>query len=96
AARTRQLGLLPFFVRALYPFQSEEPSGLTFDRGDVIEVLACLESGWWNGVCGNNRGWFPSNYVEHISTEQVQVLRQSSPQPQQQQQPSQQPSQQPQ
>ncbi|KAJ1668257.1 hypothetical protein EV178_000602 [Coemansia sp. RSA 1646] len=85
---TEQLGPLPFFVRALYPFQSEEPSGLTFDRGDVIEVLACLESGWWNGVCGNNRGWFPSNYVEHISTEQVHVLRQSSPQPQPHQPPS--------
>ncbi|KAJ2624146.1 hypothetical protein GGI25_000454 [Coemansia spiralis] len=78
---TEQLGPLPFFVRALYPFQSEEASGLTFDRGDLIEVLACLESGWWNGVCGNNRGWFPSNYVEHVSIEQVQLMRQSSPQP---------------
>ncbi|KAJ2041177.1 hypothetical protein H4S04_002644, partial [Coemansia sp. S16] len=72
------LGSLPFFVRALYPFRSEEASGLTFDRGDIIEVLACLESGWWNGVCGTNRGWFPSNYVEQVSSEQVQILRQAA------------------
>ncbi|KAJ2789334.1 hypothetical protein H4R20_007199, partial [Coemansia guatemalensis] len=71
------LGIQPFFVRALYPFKSEETSGLTFDRGEVIEVLACLESGWWNGICKNNRGWFPSNYVEHVSAEQVQLLRQA-------------------
>ncbi|KAJ2744418.1 hypothetical protein GGI20_002990 [Coemansia sp. BCRC 34301] len=71
------LGSLPFFVRALYPFRSEEASGLTFDRGNIIEVLACLESGWWNGVCGSNRGWFPSNYVEQVSAEQVQILRQA-------------------
>ncbi|KAJ2754093.1 cell division cycle- protein, partial [Coemansia pectinata] len=75
---TEHLGSLPFFVRALYPFRSEEASGLTFDRGDIIEVLACLESGWWNGVCGTNRGWFPSNYVEQVSTEQVQILRQAA------------------
>ncbi|KAJ1906579.1 hypothetical protein LPJ81_001276 [Coemansia sp. IMI 209127] len=91
---TEQLGPLPFFVRALYPFQSEEPSGLTFDRGDVIEVLACLESGWWNGVCGNNRGWFPSNYVENVSTEQVQpVTPFATAIPQHQQQQQQQPAQ---
>ncbi|KAJ2603241.1 hypothetical protein GGF39_000193 [Coemansia sp. RSA 1721] len=71
-----QIGPLPFFVRALYPFKSTETSGLTFERGEIIEVLACLESGWWNGICGTNRGWFPSNYVENISAEQVAILRQ--------------------
>ncbi|KAJ1725409.1 hypothetical protein LPJ53_000447 [Coemansia erecta] len=71
-----QIGPLPFFVRALYPFKSSETSGLTFERGEIIEVLACLESGWWNGICGNSRGWFPSNYVENISAEQVAILRQ--------------------
>ncbi|KAJ1841400.1 cell division cycle- protein, partial [Coemansia sp. RSA 2703] len=71
-----QIGSLPFFVRALYPFKSSETSGLTFERGEIIEVLACLESGWWNGICGNCRGWFPSNYVENISAEQVAILRQ--------------------
>ncbi|KAJ2479855.1 hypothetical protein IWW56_002813 [Coemansia sp. RSA 2131] len=80
---------LPFFVRALYPFKSDEASGLTFDRGEIIEVLACLESGWWNGICKNSRGWFPSNYVEHVTAEQVQILRQSLPPPMQQQQPMQ-------
>ncbi|KAJ2161364.1 hypothetical protein GGF46_001542 [Coemansia sp. RSA 552] len=82
---------LPFFVRALYPFKSDEASGLTFDRGEIVEVLACLESGWWNGICKNNRGWFPSNYVEHVPPEQAQLLRQALQSKQPPQQPPQQP-----
>ncbi|KAJ2706031.1 hypothetical protein H4R19_005054, partial [Coemansia spiralis] len=74
-----QADALPFFVRALYPFTSEEASGLSFDRGEIIEVLACLESGWWNGVCKSSRGWFPSNYVEHVPPEQVQLAHQTLP-----------------
>ncbi|GAB5585161.1 hypothetical protein Unana1_00061 [Umbelopsis nana] len=53
-------------VRALYPFQSTDQSSLCFKQGDYIEVLAQLESGWWDGWCDGQRGWFPSNYVEVI------------------------------
>ncbi|KAI8391127.1 SH3 domain-containing protein, partial [Radiomyces spectabilis] len=53
-------------VRALYPFKSNDPSSLSFDQGDSIEVLTKLESGWWDGWCKGARGWFPSNYVEII------------------------------
>ncbi|KAJ2765813.1 hypothetical protein IWQ56_003950, partial [Coemansia nantahalensis] len=75
AAFTEALGdALPFFVRALYSFTSEEASGLSFERDEIIEVLACLESGWWNGVCKNRRGWFPSNYVKQVPAEHVQPM----------------------
>jgi hypothetical protein len=53
-------------VRALFPFQSTDQSSLCFKKGDYIEVLAQLETGWWDGWCDGNRGWFPSNYVEVI------------------------------
>ena len=36
-------------VRALHPFHSPEQSSLSFDKGDFIDVLAQLESGWWDG-----------------------------------------------
>ncbi|PWN34270.1 uncharacterized protein FA14DRAFT_124014, partial [Meira miltonrushii] len=53
-----------FFVRALYDFNSTESSSLSFKKGTLIEVLTQLESGWWDGLLGNDtRGWFPSNYV---------------------------------
>ncbi|KAI8387507.1 ras guanine nucleotide exchange factor domain-containing protein [Blakeslea trispora] len=54
-------------VRALYPYISEESSSLSFEKDDIIEVLAKLESGWWDGWCNGRRGWFPSNYVEVLS-----------------------------
>jgi hypothetical protein len=62
-------------VRALYPFQSTDQSSLCFRKGDIIEVLSQLESGWWDGWSNGQRGWFPSNYVEIIEdTEPVCVI----------------------
>ena len=90
-----------FFCRALYDYQSADDSSLSFRRGDVIEVLTRLETGWWDGLLGDERGWFPSNYVVVISDEeadatlsasdyqqdeQQQQQQQQQPQPQQQQQ----------
>lgn len=64
-----------FFVRALYDFTSDDASSLSFQRGALIEVLTQLESGWWDGLLGNDvRGWFPSNYVEQISDQQAELL----------------------
>lgn len=54
------------FVRAMYPFSSEEPSSLAFVPGDLIRVLTKLDSGWWDGLLHGRRGWFPSNYVEEV------------------------------
>ncbi|BFZ55317.1 cell division cycle-related protein [Savitreella phatthalungensis] len=52
------------FVRALYAYQAPDDSGLNFERGDVIQVLNVLPSGWWDGYLNGKRGWFPSNFVE--------------------------------
>ncbi|CAB4482827.1 unnamed protein product [Rhizophagus irregularis] len=51
------------FVRALYDFESNDASSLSFKTNDIIQVLMQLESGWWDGLCNGERGWFPSNYV---------------------------------
>ncbi|KAI7905570.1 SH3 domain-containing protein, partial [Cokeromyces recurvatus] len=53
-------------VQALYPFESDDPSSLKFEEGDFIDVLTKLPSGWWDGWCNGNRGWFPSNYVKTV------------------------------
>ncbi|RCI05161.1 hypothetical protein CU098_001361, partial [Rhizopus stolonifer] len=68
-------------VKALYPFESNDPSSLRFEEGDFIDVLAKLPSGWWDGWCNGQRGWFPSNYVKIIeeyagSTEPVKQVKQ--------------------
>lgn len=60
--------MLPtFYCRALYDYQAADGSSLSFFHGDIIEVLTQLESGWWDGLIGEERGWFPSNYVQPIS-----------------------------
>ncbi|KAK9721912.1 hypothetical protein K7432_003034 [Basidiobolus ranarum] len=50
-------------VRALYDFDSTDDSSLSFRKGDIIEVITQLDSGWWDGLCNGLRGWFPSEFV---------------------------------
>lgn len=65
--------LSTFYCRALYDYQSTDSSSLSFRRGEIIEVLTQLESGWWDGLLGEERGWFPSNYVQPISDEEAEA-----------------------
>ncbi|KAG0366374.1 hypothetical protein BGZ54_005430 [Gamsiella multidivaricata] len=58
-------------VRALYPFHSEDNTSLSFQKDELIQVLTQLESGWWYGYCREERGWFPSNYVELITHDDI-------------------------
>ncbi|XP_018431025.1 PREDICTED: intersectin-2 [Nanorana parkeri] len=47
---------------ALYPYSSTEPGDLTFNEGDVIQVIQ-KDGEWWTGTVGDRSGIFPSNYV---------------------------------
>ena len=58
-------------VRAMYDFDSEDSTNLTFKKDDVIQVLAQLESGWWAGHCQGRQGWFPSNYVQVMGEDEL-------------------------
>lgn len=55
------------FVRAMYDYDADDHTSLSFRRGDIIQVLNQLETGWWDGVIDNVRGWFPSNYCTIIT-----------------------------
>ncbi|KAF9049553.1 ras GEF [Hymenopellis radicata] len=61
------------FCRALYDYDAQDASALSFRRGDIIEVLTQQASGWWDGLLGEERGWFPSNYVTIISDEEAEL-----------------------
>lgn len=54
------------FVRALYNYETDDPTSLSFREGDNIQVLKQLDSGWWDGIVHGQRGWFPSNYCTPI------------------------------
>ncbi|KAJ5948701.1 hypothetical protein N7454_002008 [Penicillium verhagenii] len=55
------------FVRAMYDYDADDHTSLSFRRGDIIQVLNQLDTGWWDGVIDNVRGWFPSNYCTIIT-----------------------------
>jgi son of sevenless-like protein len=55
------------YVRALYDYEADDRTSLSFHEGDVIEVITQLESGWWDGVINGVRGWFPSNYCQVLA-----------------------------
>lgn len=61
------------FCRALYDYEAQDASALSFRTGDIIEVLTQQPSGWWDGLLGEERGWFPSNYVTIISDEEAEL-----------------------
>lgn len=56
------------YVRALYDYEADDRTSLSFHEGDVIQVITQLESGWWDGVINGVRGWFPSNYCNIIAS----------------------------
>ena len=51
-------------VVALHDFNSNNPTCLSFQAGQVIKVYNRDPSGWWDGELDGQRGWFPSNYVD--------------------------------
>lgn len=63
-------------VEAMYDFEAVEDGGLSFGKGDLIQVLNKLPSGWWDGVALKSkvRGWFPSNYVKEYKSPSSQQL----------------------
>lgn len=55
------------YVRALYNYEADYDTSLSFHEGDIIRVITQLEGGWWDGVFNGVRGWFPSAYCQTIT-----------------------------
>ncbi|KAI9765750.1 MAG: hypothetical protein M1840_007184 [Geoglossum simile] len=55
------------YVRALYDYEADDQTSLSFHQGDIIQVITQLDSGWWDGVINGVRGWFPSNYCALVA-----------------------------
>lgn len=57
---------------AIYDFVPQESNELEIHIGDVIEVSAKNDSGWWCGRRGKSTGYFPRNYTRQL-TEQEEL-----------------------
>ena len=55
-------------VVAMFPFEAQEPSDLSFKTGDVIEVVQRThdKNDWWKGKLNGKIGDFPANYVKEM------------------------------
>ncbi|KAK6492358.1 drebrin-like protein B, partial [Huso huso] len=54
-------------VRALYDYQAEDDSELSFEPGDIISAVEMVDQEWWRGCSEDGRqGLFPSSYVETL------------------------------
>jgi len=49
-------------VRALYDYEAQLPTDLSFKAGEVI-IVTKSEGDWWKGCCDGHIGDFPSTYV---------------------------------
>ncbi|KAM3867564.1 uncharacterized protein ACN63O_007231 [Diretmus argenteus] len=54
-------------VRALYDYQAEDESEISFEPGDIIRDVEMVDKAWWRGCSKDgHQGLFPANYVETI------------------------------
>lgn len=54
-------------VRALYDYQAEDDTELSFEPGDIISDVEPIDKAWWRGSNQDgHQGLFPANYVETI------------------------------
>merc|ERR1711879_119110 len=50
-------------AKALFPFQGQDNTEISFQPGQIVTVIS--QSGdWWVGEINGARGYFPSNYVQ--------------------------------
>ncbi|TYZ57994.1 hypothetical protein PybrP1_012914, partial [[Pythium] brassicae (nom. inval.)] len=64
-----------FQARALHAFSAENPDELSFQKGEILRVVAQDSAEWWSGErCDGSRGIFPASYVEVVDEESVAVM----------------------
>ncbi|CAG2209744.1 MYO1 [Mytilus edulis] len=52
--------------RCLYAYDAQDTDELSFNEGDVIEIVKEDPAGWWTGKRHGKQGLFPANYVEKL------------------------------
>jgi myosin-1 len=50
--------------RAVYDFQGQTASELSFSKGDVLDIMKKEGNGWWLAKKNGQEGWVPQNYLK--------------------------------
>ncbi|XP_008543725.1 dynamin-binding protein [Microplitis demolitor] len=64
-AQLNSLGLKPYAI-TLYPFNAQFPNELNFEAGQVVHLIRHIDSEWAEGEIENEKGIFPTTYVNII------------------------------
>ncbi|XP_067665712.1 unconventional myosin-Ie-like isoform X1 [Haliotis asinina] len=52
--------------KCLYAYDAQDTDELSFNEGDIIEIVKEDPAGWWHGKLRGKDGLFPANYVEKL------------------------------
>lgn len=68
------------FVRAVHPYDAQDPQELSFRPDDIVAVLTPAHEratpGWWRGRLRNGTvGWFPSTHVAELPKAAAKELK---------------------
>ncbi|XP_018534819.1 SH3 domain-containing kinase-binding protein 1 isoform X2 [Lates calcarifer] len=55
--------------KAAFSYVPQHEDELELKIGDIIEVIAEVEEGWWEGILNGKTGMFPSNFTREVLTE---------------------------
>ena len=59
-------------ARALYDYTARSDKELSFNRGDVLQVIEKTpDHNWWDGILEDRRGFIPVSYVEITEVQQA-------------------------
>uniref|UniRef100_UPI00398E8E77 neutrophil cytosol factor 2 n=1 Tax=Pristiophorus japonicus TaxID=55135 RepID=UPI00398E8E77 len=58
-------------VKALYDYEVSDPADLGFQEGDIIQVLAQVNTNWLEGQHKGNTGIFPATLVKELSMAEI-------------------------
>ncbi|KAG6846086.1 hypothetical protein H0H87_006450 [Tephrocybe sp. NHM501043] len=63
-------------VLCLYDWSSDDPDHLNFTQNELLDVVRQEDSGWWAAMRSDSEiGWIPQAYVERLSEDMVEKLR---------------------
>ena len=54
-------------VRALFAYAATQDDELSFEAGELINIVNKDKEEWWSGELNGKTGVFPANYVEAVA-----------------------------